>query len=186
MINGACFQAVITLWRWMPGCRWSTPSQRRSQVSIQRWSFGLFMQMYLTWVDLTPDQGFPPSIQSHSPLCTTAQVTDRYCLLGRRKLPLTHWFSLEIHVRVTERRAQTRPRPLSNIWIIEALTRTWGQPQVKQSRVQYFFKNSTTAQILLGEWEDAGQWVSYQNDLGFYCSYWVPLPPPPSARCPIR
>jgi hypothetical protein len=49
--------------------------------------------------------GLPPSIQSHSPPCTYYN-TDHWLLLVRRKLPYTHWFSLEIHVIGTERRAQ--------------------------------------------------------------------------------
>ncbi len=41
-------------------------------------------------------------------------------------------------------------QPLSNIWTIEAMNRTWGQPQVKLSLAQYFCKNSTTAQNSIG------------------------------------
>ncbi len=48
-----------------------------------------------------------PSFQSYSPLITGS--TDDCLLLVRRKLPLSHWPSLEIHAIGTERRAQVRP-----------------------------------------------------------------------------
>jgi hypothetical protein len=53
-------------------------------------------------------------------------------LLVIRKLSLTHWFSLEIHVIGTERRAQVRPT-WSLFETIGAMVRTSGQPQVKLS-----------------------------------------------------
>ncbi len=49
--------------------------------------FSPFMQMNLTWALAL---GFPPSIQSHSPLCI--RNTNHWLLLVRRKLPFTHWF----------------------------------------------------------------------------------------------
>ncbi len=47
--------------------------------------------------DLSPDQVLPSSMQCHSPLqyVPQKQITD-WLLLVKRKLPLTHWFSLEI------------------------------------------------------------------------------------------
>ncbi len=53
--------------------------------------------------DLRPGLGLPPSIQPHSPLSTATQIID--LLLVRRKFPLTHWLSREIHVIGTESRA---------------------------------------------------------------------------------
>jgi hypothetical protein len=49
---------------------------------------------------------------------------------SRRKLPLTHWFSLEIHLKRTERRAQVRPTCL---YMDSRSHRTSGQPQIKLS-----------------------------------------------------
>jgi hypothetical protein len=45
--------------------------------------------------DLSSGLRLPPSIQYHSLLYVAPQIT--YCYV-RRKLPLTHWLSLEIHV----------------------------------------------------------------------------------------
>ncbi len=55
-------------------------------------------------------------------------------LLVRRKLPLTHQFSPEIHGTGTERRAQVRPQvQYLNYRSLEAVDRTSGQPNVKMS-----------------------------------------------------
>jgi hypothetical protein len=51
----------------------------------------------------------PPSVQSHSPLCIATQSLADIAFLVRRQLPLTQWFSLEIHVIGTERKAKVKP-----------------------------------------------------------------------------
>jgi hypothetical protein len=80
------------------------------RLSLASWGgfFSPFMQMYVTW---------GPSTWALASVCPLYSVsfssvyhnTDGLLLLVRRKLPLTHRFSLKIHVIGTERRAQVRP-----------------------------------------------------------------------------
>ncbi len=81
------------------------------RLSLASWGgifLSFFMQMYLTRGPSTW------ALASGRPLYSVSffsvyHITDGWLLLVRRKLPLTHWFSLEIHVIGTERRAQVRP-----------------------------------------------------------------------------
>ncbi len=52
--------------------------------------------------------------------------------IGQKKSPLTHWFSLEIHVKETESRTQVKPT-CAILETIGSMNRTSGQPQVKLS-----------------------------------------------------
>ncbi len=70
--------------------------------------------------------------------------TDHWLLLVRRKLPITHWLSLEIHVRGRARKKNLCQTHLFNIWTIGAMLRTSGQTQV----AKYFFKNWSTMQLM--------------------------------------
>jgi hypothetical protein len=69
--------------------------------------------------------------------------TDHWLLLVRRKLPYTDWFSLEIHIIVTERRAQI------HLFNICKYNRSHGK-NLRSTPVQavpfarYNFKHSTT------------------------------------------
>jgi hypothetical protein len=83
--------------------------------------------------------------------------------LVRKKLPLTHCFSLEIHIKGTERRAQIRPHPLVNILTKGAMDRTSGQTQAK-----LILLHSISSKIPLQEkggmkGQQAYIWIRQQN-----------------------
>jgi hypothetical protein len=101
--------------------------------------FNPSLQMYLTWgpSHLSLGHGSISFVSQHRSLTA----------IGQKKAPLTHWFSLEIYVIGTERRAQVTPTCSMCMWTIGAMDRTSGQPPGQaEPTMQYFFKTSTTGQ----------------------------------------
>ncbi len=123
------------------GGDWFQRERGRPQQDVTYWDEVLCpsSQVYFNWGPLTRACPRSPLFYSvsFSPLCI---ASPRRLTLVRKKSPLTHWPSPDIHVKGTERRAQVKPiTNLFNMGSVEAMDRTAGQAQVQLSLLSSFF-----------------------------------------------
>ncbi len=148
MLNRACFRPSL-----LHGgeCQAAGGAHRHrgGHRSESRGGILVFLCKYIYPEVLRPEPwGLPPSILSHSPLCTTTQITD--CYWSEESFLSLTGFNERYRTRrsKTKRRAQVRPACLI-FWTIGAKAK--GQnfgliPGQAKPIAQYFYKTSTTAQ----------------------------------------